>query len=455
MSDRLLENVSTRMLEQIVYATTYSRLLENRSYHRLLQNQSYHRFLENPVFWIGSRLLQNRSHRLLENESILLLEGTPVVYSGPITITSGGTYSGNWKSTSPTTPAVTISTTSPVTITNSNIQSAGDLIASGVDGINLTVTNTSGYGLNPNTIGYTCGCFVRATNFASMVITNNYAEQVWGIYLLTGSGTVTITNNNILNIMGEYSDGSGGWKNGNTQYTGSNGSTADFQLAHAVFINQCTNLTGCTVGWNQIINQPGQSRCEDVINIYESSGTPSSPILVHDNYIQGAYNWDPTNSQGGNWGYSGSGINLGDGDQYTGSDYVHGNNNIVVSTSNGGIFIEAGSNNQMNGNTVVFSGILSTGQSIYQNPSNGNVGLIFWNEHSESGSIYGNNTGSNNTVGYMHGSSTNNVWIYNDDGTVTGTTNLSAPVTYAEETAQWTAWQNKLIANGQTVGPMI
>ena len=48
-------------------------------------------------------------------EGRLLMSATPaIVYSGPIVITSGGTYSGNWQSTSPGTAAVTIKTTSPV-----------------------------------------------------------------------------------------------------------------------------------------------------------------------------------------------------------------------------------------------------------------------------------------------------------------------------------------------------
>ena len=39
-------------------------------------------------------------------------------FTGPIRITSGGTYTGNWQSLDPATPAVQILTTQPVTITN-------------------------------------------------------------------------------------------------------------------------------------------------------------------------------------------------------------------------------------------------------------------------------------------------------------------------------------------------
>ena len=86
-------------------------------------------------------------------------------YSGPITITKGGTYSGNWESTN-TSAAVTINTREPVTIQNSNIRSRGNLIT----GFNntLTVRNTRGYNLNPNVAGKTAGRAVNAEDFVSV-----------------------------------------------------------------------------------------------------------------------------------------------------------------------------------------------------------------------------------------------------------------------------------------------
>src|SRR6185369_15037341 len=48
-----------------------------------------------------------------------------VSYQGPITISAGGTYTGNWESTNYNTPAVNITTNQPVTINNSCIRSKG------------------------------------------------------------------------------------------------------------------------------------------------------------------------------------------------------------------------------------------------------------------------------------------------------------------------------------------
>ncbi len=69
-----------------------------------------------------------------------------IQWSGPLTITEGGTYSGNWRSTDPTTPAVTVATTAPVLIQNSYVTGPSDLISDPYYGNNLTVKNVIGVG---------------------------------------------------------------------------------------------------------------------------------------------------------------------------------------------------------------------------------------------------------------------------------------------------------------------
>ena len=67
-----------------------------------------------------------------------------VEWSGPIVISEGGTYSGNWHSTDARTPAVTVTTKDAVVIENSHIRSVGSLIKTTIAGINLTVRNSLG-----------------------------------------------------------------------------------------------------------------------------------------------------------------------------------------------------------------------------------------------------------------------------------------------------------------------
>ena len=68
-------------------------------------------------------------------------------------------------------------------INNSNIQSKGDLIDTRVSGVNLTVENTSGYGLNPGVAGDSPGRFVYAYQFSNIVIEHDYLQSTAGIRL--------------------------------------------------------------------------------------------------------------------------------------------------------------------------------------------------------------------------------------------------------------------------------
>src|ERR1700735_3277466 len=76
-----------------------------------------------------------------------------ITYNGPIVITKGGTYTGNWQSLDPNTPAVSIQTTSPVTLLNCHIQSTGDGIKSTYTGAQLTVRGCICNGLDPKIYG--------------------------------------------------------------------------------------------------------------------------------------------------------------------------------------------------------------------------------------------------------------------------------------------------------------
>ncbi|MBB5365514.1 NPCBM/NEW2 domain-containing protein, partial [Deinococcus humi] len=76
---------------------------------------------------------------------------TNVKYSGPLVITKGGTYRGNWQSLDPKVPAVYVKTSEPVIIEGSNLRGRGELIRGWF--MNLTVRNSNGYGMNPNVYG--------------------------------------------------------------------------------------------------------------------------------------------------------------------------------------------------------------------------------------------------------------------------------------------------------------
>jgi len=366
---------------------------------------------------------------------------TNVTWSSPLVITAGGTYTGNWQSTNPGTAAITIKTSQPVTILNSNIQSRGNLIVSAVSHTNITIKGTHGWALNPNVSGQSPGRFLDAENFDNIDVENNTLVGTAGIEMGfysgngTASNTVKILKNNALNIDGRWSDGNGGFQTG---------PDANDYVQFAQF-NQCFNMTGVEIAWNQVVNQPYQSRPEDNISVFQSSGTTASPMLIHDNYIQGAYPADPVNDSS----FTGGGIMLSDG--FTGSastatGNVSAYNNIIIGTSNYGMAISSGHNNTIYNNTVISSGLLPNGQKI----ASQNVGIYIWNQSGDPN--WGNNQEYGNTIGWMGPTgSRNDSWTPNASGQ-TGDTHLSGTITLAQEQAYYNVWAQKVSASGFVIG---
>ena len=77
-------------------------------------------------------------------------------------------------------------------INNSTIRSRGDLIRSGISHTNITVRDSSGYGLNRNVNGRLNGEFVSVENFDNLIVENNYLEHVsGGVNMLSYAGNRT------------------------------------------------------------------------------------------------------------------------------------------------------------------------------------------------------------------------------------------------------------------------
>jgi Ricin-type beta-trefoil lectin domain/Bacterial Ig-like domain (group 2) len=378
-----------------------------------------------------------------------------IQWSGPITITQGGTYTGNWKSMNPQIPAVTIITTAPVLIQNSYITGPTDLISDPVYGNNVTVKNVIGIGVNSNVKGQPNGIFVDAQNPSLLDIENCYFENVeFGVWVrgyggnYNGTQTVTILNNRGRNIIGTESDGNGGSLPGETNWA----------WAHAIQLSSMPSVPGITVAWNEIINYPYQSLVNENISLYDTGGTSSSPAQTHDNYIQGAYPYNPVTD-----GYNGGGITT-DG---SGSDTVQTAaafndfyNNQIVGTIGMGIEIGSGHDNAAYNNRVISSGLLPNGTHI---PSQ-NVGLSLYDVYGniQNGSMYNNNMYSN-TSGWMCWASRcawdgyrNDAYFPENNGDYAVNPSVTAnPVTLQMEAAEYTTWQTKLSTNGVAVGPVV
>jgi hypothetical protein len=378
-----------------------------------------------------------------------------IQWSGPVTITQGGTYSGNWKSTDAQTAAVTIATTEPVVIQNSYVTGPGDLINDPYYGNQLTVRNVIGIGVNANVKGQANGVFVGALNPALLNVEHCYFESVrFGVYVRgyggnrDGTETVTIVNNRGRNILGLESDGNNGYLPGESLW----------QWAHAFQLSNVNSVPGIQIAWNEIVNYPFQSLVNENINMFDAGGTASSPAETHDNYIQGAYGYDPAVDayNGGGFTTDGSGSDT----VATASSFNNVYNNQIVGTVNIGIEIGAGHDNAVYNNRVISSGLLSNGTKIFAQ----NVGLSLYDVYGniQNGSMYNNNM-YNNAVGWMcwaarcawDGYRNDEYFPDNSSYYSTNQSISSVPISLQAERAEYPAWLAKVGAAGVVVGPVV
>ncbi|TGE29295.1 Ig-like domain-containing protein [Hymenobacter metallicola] len=355
-----------------------------------------------------------------------------MTYSAPITITQGGTYTGNFKSTNSRVPCITIQTTQPVIIENCILAGAGDLILANAGGYNLTVRNNRGYGLQQSIDNERHGRFLEVNSAKSVTVENNYFEHTTGIaiYMWSGDGspaqTLKVRRNMAKNIDGRYRNGGG-------------------TFCNFLSANKVANLANVEVAWNQVVNEPNNSLVEDNINFYNSGGTAQSPINVHDNYVQGAYPYPATGNA-----FTGTGMIIdGTGDSQQG--YLDAMNNQFVSTCNSAMNIAGGHHVRFNNNRMVTSGLLPNGQKLNATY----CGIAVFNFYQQA--VFGSHQVDGNVMGMVKWGANNPFPDRNDNGDYgfqihTNTQHLPNPITLQTEQAEWTRWVSKLQQNGITIG---
>lgn len=185
---------------------------------------------------------------------------------------------------------------------------------------------------------------------------------------------------------------------GNTISDAGNGIYAERSTAVRVSCNSLEDMrgpipTGQFVQFNRVEGAGSEIRCnagrnspspdrlpEDAINLYKSSGTAQSPIMVRWNLIIG-----------GGPSPSGGGIMLGD----SGGAYQIAEANTLVDPGQYGVAISSGHNNQLLNNKVFGR----------QQPFT-NVGIYVWNQYPQpchSNKVSGNQVRWFNKVGRMNG----------------------------------------------------
>jgi hypothetical protein len=354
-------------------------------------------------------------------------------FSSPITITSGGTYSGCWQSTSFNTPAVTVSTTQPVVIENSGIKATGYKVRSSIQNANVTIRRTRFTGMNPNVSGQSTEYAVWLLSPQNVVVENNHFEGTPGVKIhdmfAPRSGGVKVRYNTARNIDARRSNGVGG-------YSGGHQLRQFFQTDHVQGVP-------VEVAWNQIINEPGQSAVEDNINLYLSRGTSANPINIHDNYIDGAY--PSVSGPNTTWlSYTGGGILCADGPATTDANagaYAHCHHNQVIDSLNYGMAIAHGHHIEVDNNRMVGDADSIALQSW--------DGVAAHCQNMASTPTFHDNSLHDNAAAWMANGHRNDYWL---SGLCAGeATNTALPS--IGEAAEWSLWQSKLASANVTLGP--
>lgn len=171
---------------------------------------------------------------------------------------------------------------------------------------------------------YKCANVTVDNSYFTNVASGVYAEQ-------TSNGGIVVNSNQFYNMVGPYPRGQF------VQFNNVNGS-------------------GSAVTNNKGENIFGQSHAEDAISMYQSNGTPSSPIMISGNWIRG-----------GGPSSSGGGIMLGD----EGGSYLTAQNNILVNPGEYGMAIAGGDHNSIINNTIYGIQQSFTNVGLYVNSING------------------------------------------------------------------------------------
>lgn len=368
------------------------------------------------------------------------------IWQGPLVITKGGTYSGLYIEGTASTPGITINTNQAVTITNCVINHPGIAIYAPNSGSNLTVSHCTGYGVNPNVNNGLIGNFVKAYKPVSLTVTNCTSTNAGGpaVYVNQANAgcVISILYNWFINLWNTPSNGSGGWTP--SGWTANNG--------HAIQVANAPQAV-CEIGWNLVQNTAGASSSDDIINLYQTSGTSGVPIIVHDNFVNGGFAAIPNTQSNAGAAF------LSDGDSATAGNecaYIQFNNNYAVNLGIKGGHIAAGHHITFNGHQVYCTGYTPDTLSIYAM----NIGIAAANAMSD-GTLYHDQLLENSNVYYVRpahtaqnstGSDTTGLYYIPDPSTVTTSNNTNWTAGSSSVAALYAAWQAALATAGHTVG---
>ena len=291
-------------------------------------------------------------------------EPDPPDESPPAVITSGGAYHGHWRE------GVTILTTEPVTL-RGRIEANGVLVNAPWEpsGQQLTLENLELVSLGDARA-------VVAERIASLAVRACRLQDGNGIYVNASSGALVVVDKCDARDIGRF------------RRTNARPLVQFFQL------NNSLRVRGY-LEWNEIVNTPGESRVEDVINIHASGGSQGQAFEIRRNLIRGAYPLNPLTDA-----FSGGGIIVGDG----GGEHTHVHHNVVLDTLNYGVAIAGGRYQRLDDNLILGLNLVDGGRA-----RGANIGAYVWNQSKHPD---GHNTGARNRMAWhRHDGQRNDWWV--------------------------------------------
>ena len=258
-------------------------------------------------------------------------------------------------------PVLTASCTTPTTYTSGtwgpiDVSGESDVLIENVhvsnpDGDCVTVTNASNVTIRNSTIGPCGDEAVYLSDVDGAVVEGNYITGTGNGVLVHRSDSVRVDGNAFVDAGRNF-----------VQFDKVNGA-------------------GSSISGNRGQNELGGSNAEDLISLYLSNGTASSPIRVVGNHLRSGGPSD-----------SGSGIMLGDG----GGSYQLVEGNVLVDPGQAGIGVASGTNMTVRGNRIYSSAV-----------SWSNVGLYVWNQYD---AACGSVEVSGNQVNWTNADGSSNGW---------------------------------------------
>lgn len=193
----------------------------------------------------------------------------------------------------------------------------------------ITIRNAHNVHIERISVGPCKGNGITVSNSVGVHIGNSTFQNVaTGVYALKSS-SITVEHNDFTNMLGPFPRG------------------------------QCVQTDKCQgpidIVWNHCVNEPNRSNPEDIINLFQSTGTAAQPIVVAHNLVEGG-------------GPSTTGCGILVGDHFGTHQYIR--DNILIDPGQCGIGVAAGTH------IVVADNIIVSDAHPWSN-----VGLYVWEQY--------------------------------------------------------------------------